>query len=94
MKTICPYCGSTHVQITTQNSFSQAFNFDSTLVTPTLLAALGGSVCKSLKVNPLIGEITGTVVGVVINMVYEANMKKPKLLKGKVYHCLDCEAIF
>lgn len=94
MKTICPYCGSTHVQTTHQNTYSQSFKFDSTLVTPALLATLGGSVCKSIRINPLFGEITGTVVGVVINMVYEANMKKAKLILEPVHHCLECGETF
>lgn len=87
MKPICPYCHSSHVYET-----NTIYPLIDELLSPAALISLGVSLCKSFKVHPVIGVVTGTAVATVIEMT--RNSDALPMLSSPEYRCGSCDHVF
>ena len=89
MKSICPHCHSSAVY---EMSIVTSNNLIEEMLSPTVLVSLSVSLCKSLKVHPVIGVIAGTVVATVIQLTQSNNTLS--MLVNKQYCCSNCSHVF
>lgn len=89
MKPVCPRCQSLAVYEMTDDTHDRLID---ELLSPTALIGLGISLCKSFRVHPVIGVITGTAIANLIEMA-QSNTAIP-LLVNKQYRCDDCSHVF
>jgi len=89
MKPVCPRCQSLAVYEMTDGTHDRLID---ELLSSTALIGLGISLCKSFRVHPIIGVITGTAIATLIEIA-QSNTSLP-LLVNKQYHCDDCSHIF
>ena len=75
----CPFCHSTDIMII--EAGPQLGNTSLThLASPAALGALGTTVAKSFNLPPIIGGITGTVLGSLFSAVTEQSTPKQQSL--------------
>ena len=89
MKLVCPRCQSLAVYDMADGTHDR---FIDELLSPTALIGLGISLCKSFRVHPVIGVITGTAIATLIEMAQSKNALP--LLINKQYRCDDCTHVF
>ena len=89
MKPVCPRCQSLTVYEMTDGTHDRLID---ELLSPTALIGLGVSLCKSFRVHPVIGVITGTAIATLIEMA-QSNTALPMLI-NKQYRCDDCTHVF
>ncbi len=89
MKPVCPRCQSLAVYEMTDYAHDRLID---ELLSPTALIGLGVSLCKTFKVHPVFGVITGTAIATLIEMAQSKNALP--LLINKQYRCDDCTHVF
>ena len=89
MKSICPHCHSSDVY---EMSNVTTGNFIEEMLSPTVLVGLSVSLCKSLKVHPVIGVIAGTALATVVQLTQSNNTLS--MLVNKQYCCSNCSHVF
>ena len=89
MKLVCPRCQSLAVYEMTDDAHDRLID---ELLSPTTLIGLGVSLCKTFKVNPVLGVIAGTAIATVIEMAQSNNALA--MLINKQYRCDDCTHVF
>ena len=89
MKLVCPRCQSLAVYEMTDDAHDRLID---ELLSPTALIGLGISLCKSLRVHPVVGVMAGTAIATVIEMA-QSNNALPMLI-NKQYRCDDCTHVF
>ena len=86
MKPVCPRCQSLAMYEMTDDAHDRLID---ELLSPTALIGLGISLCKTFKVHPVFGVITGTAIATVMA---QSNTSIP-LLVNKQYRCDDCSHV-
>ena len=89
MKPLCPRCQSSAVYVMTDDTNHQLVD---ELLSPAALIGLGVSLCKSLKVHPVIGVVAGTAIATVIELA-QSNSTLPMLINEQ-HRCDDCTHVF
>ncbi len=87
MKTLCPNCFSSHiVPVTTANpNFPQSL--EPTMLSPSVLASVGATVCKQIAMPTSLGMVIGTLIGIGLS-----NLTKPTPCHS--YYCRNCNKVF
>ena len=88
MKLVCPRCQSSVVYMMTDSNNHQLID---ELLSPAALIGLGISLCKSFKVNSVIGVVAGTAIAAVIEL---AKPHALPLLVNKQHRCDHCTHVF
>ena len=87
----CPYCHSPHTQLIQSHQLSTQSNSSSMVAfSPMALANIGMQVSKRLNLPPMLGGLTGLVVGGVVLLFL--NHQKP--IQVLQYQCEQCQESF
>lgn len=88
MKTLCPNCYSSVVLPVTTASLDFPQSLEPTLLSPSVLASVGATVCKQVAIPPSLGMVIGTLIGIGL-----ANLNH-KPLNCYSYYCRNCNKVF
>lgn len=88
---ICPYCHSLHTQLIQTHQLSTQSNTASIVAfSPMALANIGMQLSKRLNLPPMLGGLTGMVIGGVVLLFL--NQQKP--IQVLQYQCEQCQETF
>ena len=87
----CPYCHSSHTQLIQSHQLTTQTNSSSMVAfSPMALANIGMQVSKRLNLPPMLGGLTGLVVGGIVLLFL--NHQKP--IQVLQYQCEQCQETF
>ena len=87
----CPYCHSPHTQMIQSHELStQSTSSSMVAFSPMALANIGMQVSKRLNFPPMLGGLTGLVIGGVVLLFL--NHQKP--IQVLQYQCEQCQETF
>ena len=91
ISTMCPYCHSAHTQLIQTHQLSTQSNTASIVAfSPMALANIGMQLSKRLNLPPMLGGLTGLVVGGVV-LLFLNHQKPIQILQ---YQCEQCQETF
>lgn len=88
---ICPFCHSSHTQLIQSHQLTTQTNSSSIVAfSPMALANIGMQVSKRLNFPPMLGGLTGLVLGGVV-LLFLNHQKPMSVLQ---YQCEQCQESF